>query len=246
MQCAVGDVASGVDAVIARALSGEGGYGVLCNVHVLMTAQRRPDVMAALDRAWSVFPDGAPVAWLQRRLGLGSARRIGGPDLMPAVVDRGREAGLRHALFGSTPPVVNALVRSLQERFPGAEIVAACAPGPGEEDAGEWLARLVSARPHVVWCALGAPRQELWMARRAGELAPALVLGVGAAFDFQSGNKKRAPACMRQAGLEWLHRVSSEPVRLGRRYLSTNTAFAVRAFRSLQAEGHFGRHSRQP
>ena len=226
---AVGDVDRAADTVIARALSGAGGYAVLCNVHVLMTARRRPDVMAAVRDAWAVFPDGAPVAWVQRRTGMTSAQRIGGPDLMPAVVDRGRSHGLRHALFGSTPDVVSALRQRLEARHPGVQIVATCAPGPGDEEKAQTLEQLCAARPHVVWFALGAPKQELWMARKACELAPALVAGVGAAFDFHAGSKARAPQWLQRAGLEWVHRLASEPRRLAGRYVTTNTAFVAAA-----------------
>jgi N-acetylglucosaminyldiphosphoundecaprenol N-acetyl-beta-D-mannosaminyltransferase len=225
VRCAVGDVADAADAVIDRALSGAGGYGVFCNVHVLMTARRQPEVMRAVEEAWTVFPDGAPVAWFQRQVGRRGAERIGGPDLMRAVFDRGRARGLRHALFGSTPTVVDALAIRLRNRFPGVEIVKAHAPARGEEDDESLLGRMAAAQPHVVWCALGAPKQELWMARSSANLAPALVLGVGAAFDFHSGTKQRAPAWMRQSGLEWLHRLGREPRRLVVRYVTTNAAF---------------------
>ena len=83
---------------------GQGGYVVHCNVHVLMTAQDDADFMEALGEAWLVMPDGAPVAWLQRRLGEPTAERVAGPDLMQSVMDRGRAYGLRHVLFGSPTP----------------------------------------------------------------------------------------------------------------------------------------------
>ena len=86
--------------------------------------------------------------------------------------------------------------------------------------------------PHVVWCAFGAPKQELWMYRNAAALAPALVLGVGAAFEYHAGTKKRAPVWMQRAGLEWLFRFASEPMRLGPRYVRTNSEFLVRAMAS--------------
>ena len=144
--------------MVERALSGAGGYGVFCNVHVLMTARREPNVMGAVEGAWTAFPDGAPVAWFQRRVGMREAERIGGPDLMPVVFDRGRARGLRHALFGSTPTVVEALAAQLRDRFPGAEIVRTDAPERGEEDDESLLRRVAATRPHVVWCALGAPQ----------------------------------------------------------------------------------------
>ena len=235
VRCFVGDVASAADAVLRRAMSGRGGYGAFCNVHVLMTAQRESDVMSALEGAWNVFPDGAPVAWYERRLGRRDAARVGGPDLMSDVFARGQTSGLRHALLGSTPNVVSALRARIATRFPAAEVVAAHAPDRGEEDEYAVLATLVEARPHIVWCAFGAPKQELWMARNAMNLAPALVLGVGAAFDFHAGTKKRAPRWMQRLGLEWAHRMGSEPTRLTGRYLRSNTAFAVRAARELPA-----------
>lgn len=232
-QCAVGDIGSAAHAVAERALSGAGGYIVFCNVHVLMTARRQPDLMQAIKDAWMVFPDGAPLAWFERRAGNKEAQRIGGPDLLPAVFDRGRSLGLRHALFGSTPMVVEALADRLRDRFPGVEIVATHAPALGEEDNESLLSQLGAARPDIVWCALGAPKQELWMAQRSTCLAPALVLGVGAAFDFHAGAKSRAPRWMQSLGLEWLHRFMSEPRRLGRRYLVTNSQFVLLSLRTL-------------
>lgn len=229
IDCFTGDLLQAGDVVIQRALSGEGGYAVLCNAHVLMTARTEPDLFAALRGAWSAFPDGAPVAWLQRRLGSPRAKRIGGPDLMSTVVDRGRRHGLRHALFGSTPYVVDRLERRLLSRFPGAEIVAAVAPPAGQQDDASLMGGLARTRPHLVWCALGAPKQELWMARSSAFLEPSLVIGVGAAFDFHAGTKKRAPVWMQRSGLEWFHRLASEPRRLLSRYLKTNTAFVVHA-----------------
>ena len=146
---------------------------------------------------------------------------------MPAVLGEGRRAGLRHFLFGSTPDVLQALEAGLTERFSGVEIVGTYAPDPGKEDDRACFERIRAADPHVVWVALGAPKQEMWMHRNSGLLAPSLALGVGAAFDFLAGSKPRAPRWMQQAGLEWLHRLSSEPQRLGWRYLNTNVRFLV-------------------
>ena len=97
--------------------------------------------------------------------------------------------------------------------------------------------RIGEAKPHIVWCAFGAPKQELWMYRNEAALAPALVLGVGAAFDFHAGTKKRAPVWMQRAGLEWLHRLYSEPRRLLIRYVTTNSEFLARASIQLTKRG---------
>jgi N-acetylglucosaminyldiphosphoundecaprenol N-acetyl-beta-D-mannosaminyltransferase len=236
IECFVGDLNAAASAVVDRATSRQGGYAVLCNSHVLSEAQRSSMLRQALERAWIVLPDGAPVAWLQRRTGASGARRIGGPDLMPAVIAQGRTAGVRHFFFGSTPAVLSALELRLQELVPGAAIVGAYAPEPGAEHSSESLAAVVRAQPDIVWVALGAPRQELWMRRHAHELEPAVALGVGAAFDFHAGTKQRAPRWVQRVGLEWLHRFASEPRRLGPRYLKTNTAFMCLALQELHGQ----------
>ena len=235
--------------VIDSAVSERGGYACLCNVHVLETAHRDPLVMAALDDAKVVFPDGTPIVWAQRASYRDGAPfdRIAGPDLMERVLRDGRVHGMRHALYGSTEDVVGRLRATVARRYPGAEIVASVTPPFGEqteEEVTKQVEAIRASRPHVVWIALGAPRQELWAAKYAPLLEPAFVVAVGAAFDFLAGVKPRAPRWMRRAGLEWLHRLSLEPARLGRRYVTTNTTFLLRAASSLVRRRSAAKRSR--
>jgi N-acetylglucosaminyldiphosphoundecaprenol N-acetyl-beta-D-mannosaminyltransferase len=232
IQCFAGDMCEAAREIVDRAASGRGGFVALVNVHVAMTAQRDPDVMCALDGAWRAFPDGAPIAWLERRRGAAHARRIAGPDLILEVIGSGREAGLRHFLFGSTPGVLVSMEEKLRRQVP-LKLAGTLAPPPGEEHDETLLDEVRAASPDIVWVGLGAPKQELWAYRHAASLAPALVIGVGAAFDFHAGTKRRAPAWMQRAGLEWLHRLVSEPRRLGWRYVSTNTRFTFAALREI-------------
>jgi N-acetylglucosaminyldiphosphoundecaprenol N-acetyl-beta-D-mannosaminyltransferase len=187
----------------------------------------------ALASAALVMPDGAPVAWLMRRTGRADAQRVAGPDLMWAVIREGRSLGLRHALFGSTPSVVGRLTERLAEDVPGALVVSSQAPDPGSEYDEEALSELRAAAPDVVWVALGAPKQEKWMRFAASRLPTSTLIGVGAAFDFHAGTKRRAPRWMQRVGLEWAFRLGSEPRRLAWRYLRTNSKFLVYAGRSL-------------
>src|SRR5204863_1475285 len=115
-------------AVIERALSKQGGYASRTGVHGLTLSQSDPGLRHALHEAWVNFPDGAPVAWRQRRNGSPHAERIAGPDLMPRVIDLGREHGLRHYLFGATPAVLERLEANLLRRYPGAQIVGTSSP----------------------------------------------------------------------------------------------------------------------
>ena len=227
--CEVTDLDSATHAVVERAVLGGGGYACFCNVHVLTFALRDPLLHAALAQAWKRYPDGAPVAWLQRRLASASAERIGGPDLMPRVVDVGRRHELRHFFLGSTAQVVARLQSTLEDAFPGAKIVGSDSPPYGVSDFTQTLEAICAAEAQVVWCALGAPKQEIWMQRHAGDVGGAVVLGVGAAFDFLAGTKTRAPRWMQGYGLEWLHRLGSEPGRLFGRYARTNSEFMARS-----------------
>lgn len=227
--CEVIDLDAATHAVVERAAEGGGGYVCFCNVHVLTSALHDPLLHSALAGAWMRFPDGAPVAWLRRRLTPAAAERIGGPDLMPRVVDVGRGRELRHFLLGSTPDVVSRLQLQLQAAYPGANIVGADSPPYGASDFKQTLATIRAAEAQIVWCALGAPKQELWMQRHADDVGGAVVLGVGAAFDFLAGTKPRAPRWMREHGLEWLHRLGSEPTRLLGRYVRTNSEFLARS-----------------
>lgn len=224
-----GSIDDAADLTISRALEGLGGYAILCNVHVLASTRGDASLRSVLQSAWEVFPDGAPIAWLLRRCGAPDAERVAGPDLMPRVIDQGRSRELRHVLYGSTPEVVRSLRTKIRRSFPGALIVEAISPPPGGEDDPALLTRIVEARPHVVWVALGAPKQEFWLWRHATSLRPALCLGVGAAFDFHAGTKSRAPDWMQSWGLEWLHRLLTEPRRLAWRYATTNAVFIVSA-----------------
>jgi N-acetylglucosaminyldiphosphoundecaprenol N-acetyl-beta-D-mannosaminyltransferase len=234
-----GDLDSAAHAVVAMALDRQGGYACFCNVHVLMVAQGDPELREVLHAARAVFPDGAPVAWLQRRRGIATASRIAGPDLMPLVFELGQELELRHYLLGSTEGVLRRCEQNLGRAFPGAKIVGASSPSfadlHGRDDTAV-LAAIRNASPDLVWVGLGAPKQELWMRRNAHSIAPALALGVGAAFDFVAGAMPRAPAWMQRRGLEWLHRMLREPRRLSGRYLRTNSAFVVRVSMELARE----------
>lgn len=239
VDCFRGDLSAAADLVLERARSELGGYACFCNTHVLMSAQDDPSLMDALRNAWTVFPDGAPVAWLMpRSTSHPSPHRIGGPDLMPRVFERSASSGVRHGFYGSTPQTLARLTATIAERYPGVEISTAIAPpfgDPDEERVADDLAAIRDAQVDLLWVGLGAPRQELWMMRNDEALGPVLALGVGAAFDFLSGLKTRAPNWMRQSGLEWAHRLGTEPRRLGRRYVVSNTRFLAAVSHDLIA-----------
>jgi N-acetylglucosaminyldiphosphoundecaprenol N-acetyl-beta-D-mannosaminyltransferase len=205
------------------------GYACLVNVHLVQTARRSPHLSAALRAADLSLPDGAPVAWLAGHLRHRPVQRVTGSDLFDALCSRRRR---RHFFLGSTPETLERLTQAVVNRYPQADVCGTYSPPFGsleELECAEMVARANSAMVDIVWVGLGAPKQELWLhANRSNLKAPA-VIGVGAVFDFVSGTKPRAPVWMQHAGLEWAYRLVTEPRRLWRRYLFTNTSFAVRA-----------------
>lgn len=199
----------------------------ICNVHSVVTATQDPAFAHAIAGADMATPDGAPVAWMLRRLGAAGQRRVSGPDLMLACLADAEQRGDSVYLFGSTPDTLAALQQRLRARHPRLRIAGAESPPfrPATEDEDRaTVARINASGAGTVWVSLGCPKQELWMAAHRGRVQ-AVMVGVGAAFDFHAGTVSRAPLWMREHGLEWLHRLASEPRRLWRRYLHTNSRF---------------------
>ncbi|MDE3101425.1 MAG: WecB/TagA/CpsF family glycosyltransferase [Chloroflexota bacterium] len=198
-----------------------------CTVHSIVESERNAAVRAAYERASVIAPDGMPLVWVLRRRGL-PVERVCGPDFMPALLDRGRALGYRHYLYGGAPGVAEVLRTRMRERYPGVEIVGCDSPpfrALSEVEDRAAVARMNAARPDCVWVGLGAPKQDLWVEDHRAALDAPVVLAVGAAFDFHSGARRRAPRWMQRAGLEWAYRLASEPGRLAARYTLTNARF---------------------
>ena len=200
-----------------------------CTVHTVVEASSNADLTRVFNSAELTFTDGMPLVWLSRLRGAGNAERVCGPDVLPALVDRGRSQGLRHYFLGGAPETSTALAASLAKRYPGFIVAGTHSPPfrvlSPEEETG-LVAKINGTQPDVLWVGLGSPKQEFWAARLADRLNAPLILPVGAAFDFHSGRLRRAPTWMRRLGLEWLFRLRMEPRRLWRRYLVTNVRFA--------------------
>jgi N-acetylglucosaminyldiphosphoundecaprenol N-acetyl-beta-D-mannosaminyltransferase len=224
-----------LERVQAWARGRESRYVCACNVHSVVTAKAFPAFSGALDAADLAVPDGAPVAWCLRRMGFPGQQRINGPDLMAKCCELARDAGLAIYLYGSTETTLARLHARLSESFPGIRIVGCEAPPFRKLTAREEIAtvrRISASGAHIVFVALGCPKQEMWMADHRGRI-PAVMIGVGAAFDYHAGTLARAPRWMQSGGLEWLHRLATEPRRLWRRYLVTNSVFVACVARQL-------------
>jgi N-acetylglucosaminyldiphosphoundecaprenol N-acetyl-beta-D-mannosaminyltransferase len=222
-----------VDAIIASAIAGDGGAVHLCNAYTLSIACQDPAFSEMLGRAQFNFPDGMPLVWLARRRGIQLESRVYGPDLMATVCDRGREVGLRHYLYGSTPEVLAALETRLRERYEGIEIVGSESPPFRDllpEELDEAAARFKASGAHVAWIGLGTPKQD-WFTDEMASRTSVQCVAVGAAFDFHAGTVRQAPAWIQERGLEWAYRLMREPRRLWRRYLIGNVVFLAGTLR---------------
>lgn len=213
----------------------ESRYVCITNAHSVITGRQQQGFGKILREADMVTPDGAPVAWMMRRLGRPFQERINGPDLMLRYCEQAAARGDSIFLFGAELSTLQRLQEVLVQRFPGLVIAGAISPpfraATPEEDRAV-VEAINQSGAGTVWVSLGCPKQEQWMASHRGRIN-AVMLGVGAAFDYHAGTLARAPLWMRQAGLEWLHRLASEPRRLWRRYLVTNTLFVVGAANQL-------------
>ena len=204
-----------------------GEYVCVSNVHTTVMAHDDARYRAVQNEAVMALPDGGPLSSYSRSTGKTDARRVTGPDLMRELLKRSKEHGWSHFFYGSSEKTLEMLKEKIERDYPGAKIVGMISPPYREispEEDEEYVRIINEARPDFVWIGLGAPKQEIWMNAHKGRIN-ALMFGVGAAFDYESGNLKRAPKWMQKCNLEWLYRLMQEPKRLFKRYFVTNIKF---------------------
>ena len=221
--------AQAVRAVVDRAIEGgRGAYVCLTNVHTTVESRHLPELRAAAEEAFLSVPDGMPLVWILRRRGHVRTEKVTGIEYIPLVASAGRAAGLRHFFYGGAPGVAKEAARRLERLVPGVHVVGTGSPPfmPLEawsvEDLQEEFRR---TKPDILWVGLGAPKQELWMARMSRALDVPMMIGVGAGIDYLAEAKPAAPTVLRHVGLEWAFRLAVEPRRLWRRYLVGNWTF---------------------
>ncbi len=213
----------------ARVAAKSGGYVCFVNVHTVTESQWNPQLREALSVAQLGLADGMPLVWLSKLKKKPIGSRVCGPDFMKEFFRR--NPGFTYGLLGGAPGVAEKVAAAYG-------VPAVCYSPPlrpfSADNVRDDLTQLVlkspdKQLPRVVWVGLGAPKQELWMHAARLHAPQTLFLGVGAAFDFLAGTKARAPLWMREAGLEWLFRLGSEPRRLFKRYFVTNSVFLILA-----------------
>jgi N-acetylglucosaminyldiphosphoundecaprenol N-acetyl-beta-D-mannosaminyltransferase len=225
----VGTKTTVCEEIMRLARRGESSQVCVANVHMLVEARRDAALRRVLERASLVVSDGMPLVWQLRRHGFAHAEQVRGPDLMISLCEAAAAEGLPVYFYGGDQSLMEALTDALRRRLPqiriaGAEAAPLLPRQPEPDDAT--IERIRRSGARLVFVGLGCPKQEFWMQAHRARL-DAVLVGVGQAFAIAAGSLPEAPVWMRRSGLEWLFRVASEPRRLWRRYLVTNTMFGA-------------------
>lgn len=205
------------------------GFGVTAlAVHGLIEGYKDETLKQQINNIDLIVPDGQPIRWAMNWFFNTKLKdRVYGPTLTLRVIQAAAERKIPVFFYGSHQLTLNKLAKNLQEKFPALEIVGMQADRfreSTEEEKAQDRQTIISSGARLVFVGRGCPRQERWVAENKDHL-PAVLLAVGAAFDFHAGTVKQAPAWMQNNGLEWLYRLVQEPKRLWKRYLTTNSYF---------------------
>lgn len=218
-------------------------YVVTPNVQHAVLFQKHADFREAYQHASLVLLDGTPLLWAAALFGEPVPERVTGSDLVPAVLSSGKDAQpLTVFLLGAAPGVGERAARVAESLYPGLRVVGTYSPPFGfEEDPAEndrILELIAKADPSLLIVGLGAPKQELWVYRNRARLHVPAVVCAGATIDFLAGEKRRAPPWMRKTGLEWMHRMLTEPRRLAPRYATDAIRFPHLVLREWMRRGN--------
>ncbi len=207
------DLARAVEIIQSWIQGGEKHYVCLTNVHGGMECRRDPQLRDIYNSAGLSTPDGMPLVWLSRWHGFPRTGRVYGPDLMLALCERTEASSHRHFLYGGAEGVAAQLEATLKERFPDLQVAGRWTPphrelyprGRRARRAGHQRLRSGSRLGRA-----GNGKPDRFMASHAERLRASVLIGVGAAFDFLSGEKHQAPRLLQRCGLEWLFRLANE------------------------------------
>lgn len=216
------------------------GYVCVAGVHGVMEAQRSPQLLNIYAASEMTIPDGMPLAWVGRIQGHHAMQRVTGPDLMLEIFRRKEFAHVTHFFYGGREGIADELRDKLTAQFPSTQIVGTYTPpfrDLSSSEASALIETIATLKPDIIWVGISTPKQEIFMARYLPLLDAKLMFGVGAAFDFHTGQIRDCSDWIKRAGLQWLHRLLQDPRRLWKRYLRNNPAFVWRITLQLLKSG---------
>ncbi len=228
-----------VDKCTVWARNSESRTVLFVSMHGIMEAHDHPEFRAAMNTADLANPDGMPVVWALRAFGARHADRVYGPDTTVALLRAAQKSQIPIGFYGGDDATLSALIHQVGLQYPGINVVFAMSPPfrklTQEEDEAI-VGQINQSGARWLFVGLGCPKQENWVFAHKGRI-PAVLLAVGAAFDFLAGTKPQAPRWMMRNGLEWAFRLASEPRRLAGRYFKNIPRFMVLVARQWLSEG---------
>jgi len=229
-----------LDALFAALAKQRGGWLITANLDFLRRYYKDPRMQVLYAQADLRVADGMPLVWAAYLQGTPLPERIAGSSLLRPLAERAAREGRSVYFLGGNGNSAEGASRLLKQQFPELRVAGFSSPWlPVEpDDAAVEPTRqvLTEARPDIVLVALGSPKQEWLIAKLRRSLPAAWFIGVGMSFSFTTGEMARAPGWMQRSGLEWVHRLVSEPKRLGKRYLWHDAPFGIELLgRSLLA-----------
>jgi len=202
------------------------------NLDVLRLAASDHKLHSTIQSASVVIADGMPLVWLSRFSQTPLPERLPGCELVLSLCRLAHEKGYKIFILGGAPGVAEQAKQQLEEDFPGIQIVGTEAPAAAQltdaEESAQIVARINASEADILFVALGAPKQEYWLAAHRDELRPVCILPCGGSIDFIAGIQKKAPLWLGNLGVEWLYRLWHNPTRLYRRYILEDIPFLMK------------------
>lgn len=227
MPVTAGSTPNIAEKIIREVHAGHGGYVCVANVHMVTTARCNEKLHEIMEESLVITADGLPLVWMLKQGGFREAERVTGVDLTLKLCEKAAAEGMLVCFYGGAPEAIRALQESIANRFPALKVAFYESPPllPEQPKVDQGVVdRINKSGVRIVFVGLGCPKQEFWMAAYRPHVS-AVLIGIGAAFDFIAGTAKRAPGWMQRCGLEWLHRLVVNPRKTWRRYATTNPLF---------------------
>ena len=189
---------------------------VTANAEIIYQANRNEKMRNVINQAQMVTADGSGVVWASKQLGRPLRQRVTGIDLVNSICEQSARKGWKLYILGSAPGVAATAAVNIRQKFPGCNIVGTHHGYFNAKEEKQIVAELLQLQPDVLFVALGAPKQEYWIAEHMEQLQIPVSMGIGGSMDVLSGNVKRAPRWMQKMSLEWLYRLLIQPTRFKR------------------------------
>jgi N-acetylglucosaminyldiphosphoundecaprenol N-acetyl-beta-D-mannosaminyltransferase len=236
-----------IDIILQWACASKSSFVCVANTHMLIEAYRVLAFWNVLQAADLITPDGMPLVWMLKLLGVCRPDRVAGMDILLALCQQAPHYNVPVFFVGSQSDVLDRMHNRLTETFPelkiaGMEPLPFAQTAPEEDEA--LIEQINNSGAKVVFVSLGCPKQEYWMASHKYKIH-AVMIGLGGVFPIYAGIHKYAPKVLRTSGLEWLYRLSREPRRLWKRYASTIPIFVWLAFKQILAGFFLAPHQQE-